>query len=480
MSIKAPPGVFDILPRDPKEEWRNSHLWNHVEKVIRETAEEYGYQEIRTPLFERTELFQRGVGETSDIVTKEMYTFQDKGDRSLSLRPEGTAPVARAYIEHHLNHELPIQKFYYIGPMFRYERAQAGRYRQHHQFGVEAIGSSSPEQDAEVIDLLYTLYSRLGLQNLRVKINNLGDAECRNKYRGALQSYLKSYYNELSEDSKKRFEKNPLRILDSKDPRDGEIIAEAPSILEFLSLECKNHFEQVLKSLNALDIPYEINDKIVRGLDYYNRTVFEVVADELGAQNSIGAGGRYDGLIKMLGGPDTPSTGFATGIERVIQTILGQGVSTPAPFRPTIFIIPLGENAKTPCFEILHDLRKQGIKSQMDFTGRKLGKVMGYANQVGAKFVAVIGDNELKTKQVELKNMETGEKILAPVFHLSRILRIEVEGEDFIRVWKEMNAPFEQPLEAEFFLKKLEQSIEGTKNLTQELQSAMKKMKDIL
>ncbi len=399
MDIKAPPGVFDILPKDPQEEWHNSHLWQFVERVMRNTAEQYGFQEIRTPIFERTELFQRGVGETSDIITKEMYTFIDKGERSLSLRPEGTAPVARAYIEHHLSHDSPVQKFYYIGPMFRYERAQAGRYRQHHQFGVEAIGNSSPEQDAELIDMLYTLYTRLGLKNLRVMVNSIGDAPCRIKYKEALKNYLKQYFDQLSEDSQKRFEKNPLRILDSKDPQDKEIVAKAPSILEFLSEDCKKHFEQLLLLLNSLEIPYEINDKIVRGLDYYNRTVYEVVAEELGAQNSIGGGGRYDGLIKELGGDDTPSTGFATGIERIIQAMLGQKAETPQSYHPTIFLIPLGDEAKIPCFQILNNLRINGIKAQMDFSGRKLGKIMNYANQLGSKFVVVIGDNELKTKQ---------------------------------------------------------------------------------
>jgi len=480
MDIKAPPGVFDILPKDPKEEWRNSHLWNWVETTIRETAEQYGYQEIRTPIFERTELFKRGVGESTDIVSKEMYTFQDKGERSLTLRPEGTASVARAYVEHRLDHDSPLQKLYYISPMFRYERAQAGRYRQHHQFGAEAIGNASPEQDAEMIDMLYTLYTRLGLKNLKVMVNSIGDVECRKNYREALTLFLQKYFDKLSEDSQRRLEKNPLRILDSKDPEDIKIIANAPSILEFLSPECKEHFAKLLKLLNALEIPYEINDKIVRGLDYYNRTVYEIIASELGSQNSIGGGGRYDHLIETLGGSDTPATGFATGIERIIQSILGQKIPLPTPHRPTLFLIPMGEAAKIPSFQILHNLRKNGIKSQMDFSGRKLGKIMSYANQIGAKFVAVIGDNELETKQVELKNMETGEKILAPIFHLARILRVEVEGEDFIRIWKEMNAPFDQPLEAEFFLKKIIQSIDSTKHLTTELQTAMQKMQEIL
>jgi len=480
MNIKAAPGVFDILPKDPKEKWRHSHLWKHVEKVMREAATQYGFQEIRTPIFEKTELFLRGVGETTDIVTKEMYTFQDKGNRSLTLRPEGTAPVARAFLEHHLGHEAPIQKFYYIGPMFRYERSQAGRYRQHHQFGVEVIGASSPEQDAELIDLLYTIYSRLGLRHLKVMVNSLGNSDCRKRYKKALQCFLEQYFNRLSKESQGRLQKNPLRILDSKDPNDIEILAEAPSILNFLSETCAEHFEKVLKLLNALNIPYEINDRIVRGLDYYNRTVFEVVAEELGAQNSVGGGGRYDDLMMMLGGPEVAATGFAAGIERIIQTMLAQNVAVSEPLAPALYLIPLGEEAKKACFVILHDLRRENLIVEMDFSGRKLGKVMQYADRIRAQFVAVVGENELRSEKVELKNMKTGEKVVAPLYHLARLLRIEVEGDDLMRVLEAISTPFEQSLEAQFFIKKLEKSIANTKHLTQNLESAIKKIKGIL
>jgi len=409
MNIQSPPGLFDILPKDPKEEWRCSHLWNFVESVIRATAELYGYQEIRTPILERAELFQRGVGETSDIVTKEMYTFEDKGGRHLSLRPEGTAPVIRAIIQHQLSQKSPIQKYFYIGPMFRYERAQAGRYRQHHQFGAEAIGTQTPEQDAELVDFLYTVYTRLGLKDLRIVINSIGETECRQAYREALVQYLNQYITKLSEESKKRLETNPLRLLDSKDPKDREIISGAPSILDFLNQECRDHFEEVQKFLRILNIPYEVDDKIVRGLDYYNKTVFEVMAKELGAQNSIGGGGRYDGLIQNLGGPDLPALGFGTGIERIIQTMLKQNVPIPPAYRPTLFLIPLGEQAKTTCFRLLHDLRTAGIPAQMDFSGRKLGKVMHYANQIQSKFTVVLGEQEMATGEIELKEMATGE-----------------------------------------------------------------------
>ena len=480
MGINAPPGVFDILPTDPKETWRNSHVWIYVENVIREIATNYGYQEIRTPILERTELFQRGVGETSDIVSKEMYTFEDRGGRLLTLRPEGTAPVIRAFIEHNLSHTAPLHKFFYICPMFRYERAQAGRYRQHHQFGAEAIGSGAPEQDAELIDLLYTLYARLGLKNLRVLINSIGDSSSRAAYRQALQDYLRNSFDALSAESKARFETNPLRILDSKDPQDKEILKNAPSILDFLNSECQDHFQAVQKFLDNLKIPYQVNPRIVRGLDYYNKTVFEIVAEELGAQNSIGGGGRYDDLIQQLGGPSLPALGFGTGIERIIQVMLGQQVFIPPAKSPTLYFIPLGSHAKEVCFQLTHLLRQENIHVQMELGDRKLNKAMQFANQIQAKFIAVVGDNELASQQVELKEMSTGQTMFAPLFHLSRILRIEAEGEDFIRIFQEMNTPFQQPLEAEFFLNKINQSIEQTKKLTENLQVAMEKIKRVL
>lgn len=422
MTISIPPGVFDILPVDAKEQWRSAYLWQFVESVIKETAHNYGFQEIRTPLFERTELFKRSVGETSDIVSKEMYTFEDKGGRSMSLRPEGTASVMRAFIEHQLYNESPVHKFYYICPMFRYERAQAGRYRQHHQFGVEAIGNGSPEQDAEIIDLVYSLCLRLGLKNLQVNLNSIGDAQSRANYRSALQEYLKGCYDQLSEDSKTRFETNPLRILDSKDPGDKTITAHAPSILEFLNEDCKTHFEAVKQLLTRLNIPFAVNTNLVRGLDYYNKTVFEITAGELGAQNSVVGGGRYDGLIKSLGGPDLPAIGFGFGIERCLQTMLKQQVAIPEPHRPLIFFIALGEAAKKTCFQLLHTLRMENLPAQMDFSNKKLNKIMQYADQIKAKYAAIVGDNELQENSVELKLMSTGDKIKVPLSELTAFL----------------------------------------------------------
>ncbi|MBA3816942.1 MAG: histidine--tRNA ligase [Parachlamydiaceae bacterium] len=480
MKLSAAPGVFDIVPIETKEQWRCSHLWNYVENMIRQTVTAYGFQEIRTPIFERTELFHRGVGETSDIVSKEMYTFLDKGERLMSLRPEGTAPAMRAFIEHQLHNLAPVHKLFYIGPMFRYERAQAGRYRQHHQFGAEAIGNAAPEQDVELIDMLFTLYQRLGLQKLQVSINTIGDIDCRLNFRKALQDYLRSYYDSLSPDSQARFETNPLRILDSKDTKDREIIANAPSILNFLNEECLDHFNDVKKLLGNLKIPFEVNPKLVRGLDYYNKTVFEITSGELGAQNSVAGGGRYDGLLKTLGGPDLPAIGFGTGLERVIQTMLKQEVSLPKPFAPTLFIIAMGQKAKEASFSLLHDLRLHGISAEMDFSNKKVNKLMQYANQIEASNVAVIGDNELQKGEIEIKDMLSGTKRTLPLMHAAKILYYEKQNGIFMKNLEELSKPFSQPSEADFFINRLNETINLTTQAVNNLQSALQKMQDIL
>ena len=415
MKYESPRGVFDILPtyalRQSNELFRASELWQEVEAVIRQITRHFGFLEVRTPVFERTELFTRSVGENTDIVSKEMYSFEDRGNRHLTLRPEGTAPVMRAFLEGHLNQALPEHKLFYMGPMFRYERPQAGRYRQHHQFGAEAIGNGSPEQDAEIIDLLYTVFRELGLSHLGVYLNSLGSPDCRKKYRKALLDYLSKHKDDLSEESKRRFENNPLRVLDSKDSRDREIVADAPVILDHLNKDSQEHFEQVQRRLDQLGIPFTVNNTLVRGLDYYNKTVFEVVSGELGAQNSVGGGGRYDGLIDLLGGPDLPAIGFGTGIERILQTLIQQKPDCIKQQGPFLFLIPLGEAAKTRCFDLLHNMRRRGVSTQMDFSGRKLGKVMAYADNVKAELVAVIGDQELENDEVEIKGMATGEKV---------------------------------------------------------------------
>lgn len=422
MELKAPPGVFDIIPSDSKEVWKSSHLWEWLEKTMRELAKCYCLQEIRTPIFEKTELFCRVVGETSDIVTKEMYSFVDRGDRDLTLRPEGTAPVIRAFIEHRLGEKQGEQRLFYIAPMFRYERSQAGRYRQHHQVGVEIIGSKAPETDAELIDMAYTFYTRLGLKNLSIAINSLGNKESRQKYKEALKQYLEAHVDALSKDSQIRLEKNPLRILDSKSPQDQAIIAKAPSILDFLDEESKTHFEETLACLKALNIPFHVNPMLVRGLDYYNQTVFEIVSTNLGAQNSIGGGGRYDGLIKELGGPDLSACGFGSGMERILQALVAQEAKLPLPNTPALFLIPLSEEAKKKAFLIQKQLRSANISVQMDSSGKKLNKAMGIANQSGAKFLAVIGDDELTTQTFALKDMHSGIATKVPFADLQKFL----------------------------------------------------------
>lgn len=413
MSYSIPKGVFDILPRDPDPEgaWRESHLWQYVEGIIRDVAQAYGFQEIRTPIFERTELFVRGVGESSDIVSKEMYTFEDKGKRLLTLRPEGTASVMRAFMEKHLDQLPGLKKFFYIEPMFRYERPQAGRFRQHHQFGAESIGDGSPERDVEVIDLLLEVYRRLGLKNLKVLINSIGDEETRTTFRSALKAFLAPKLTELSADSQARFEKNPLRILDSKDPQDQLLLQGAPTILEMLSPESKEHFERVQRLLSNLGIAFQIQPKLVRGLDYYNKTVFEITSGELGAQNSIGGGGRYDGLLASLGGADLPAVGFGSGLERIIQTMIGQNVPLPSRPAPKLFLIPLGEPAKDFCFQLTFQLRHQQIPVEIDFHVKRVGQAFQLAEALGAHYALVIGDEELSSKQIKLKEMHTRQEI---------------------------------------------------------------------
>ncbi|HSX13106.1 MAG TPA: histidine--tRNA ligase [Chlamydiales bacterium] len=408
--IQIPKGTFDILPYGSEENWQLSYLWQWVEGLARKTASEYGYHEIRTPMYERTELFDRGVGETSDIVTKEMFTFEDKAGRSMSLRPEGTSAVIRSFIENNLAQIGSVHKFFYIAPMFRYERPQSGRYRQHHQFGVEAIGVAGPEQDAEVIDLLYQFYHRLGIQNLKVNLNTVGDAESRNHFRAALLDYLRPRFHELSADSQVRFEKNPLRILDSKDPKDREIVKSAPSILHYLTDSAKHHFQELCRLLDLIQIPYVLNDKIVRGLDYYNKTVFEFITEHLGAQNTIGAGGRYDGLLSTFQGPDLPSVGFGTGLERVIQVILGQKVELPKPSSTVIYFIPLGEPAREKCFALATLCRRHQIPADVEWNAKKMQAAMQNAVKSGAKYAAIIGEQELNAGAIQLKNLSTREQ----------------------------------------------------------------------
>jgi histidyl-tRNA synthetase len=412
MDYTIPKGLFDIVPwAGAGEEWRMSDRWQFVEGKMREVAHAYGFKEIRTPIFERTELFVRGVGESSDIVSKEMYTFIDKGERSMTLRPEGTAAALRAYVEERLHQFPQLHKFYYLGPMFRYERPQAGRYRQHYQFGAEAIGISKPEQDVEMIDFLLEIYRRLGLHELTVMINSVGDLASREAYQKNLRAYLEPRFEELSADSKVRFSKNILRILDSKDAKDQEILKNAPSILDALTEEPKAHFEKVKHLLGKMGIRYMVNTKLVRGLDYYNKTVFEITSSALGAQNTIGGGGRYDGLVADLGGPNFPAVGFATGIERILQTMIKQGAAFPTPAHPLVFLIGVGEKGYDFCFELLGKLRHEGIAAEMDLSGKKVQHGLQVANAANAKYALVIGDSELEKDEADLKEMATRESV---------------------------------------------------------------------
>ncbi len=425
MDYSIAKGTFDILPfeADEEDKWRESSRWQYLEEVMRRTAHDYGFKEIRTPIFEKTELFIRGVGESSDIVTKEMYTFIDRGERSMTLRPEGTASSMRAFVEKKLYSQPGLHKYFYIGPMFRYERPQAGRYRQHHQFGAEAIGIGTAGQDVELIDMVCEIYRRLGLKNLTVQINSVGDAASRAAYKEALTQFLKPFLAALSQDSQVRFTKNILRILDSKDPGDQKILQEAPVLGDFLTPETKTHFEDVLKLLDAFKIKYAVNSKLVRGLDYYTKTVFEITTEVLGAQNSIGGGGRYDGLVEAVGGPNLPSVGFATGMERILQTMLKQGAPFPPPPHPLVFFVPMGQEALNLSFELVCALRHEGIPAEIDLSGKKVQHGLQLANQVGAEYAIVIGDEELKTKNVKLKNMATRESVDCPLNDLMVLMK---------------------------------------------------------
>ena len=425
MEYSIAKGTFDILPHEMNEEdkWRESSCWQYLEKVMRETAHDYGFKEIRTPIFERTELFIRGVGDSSDIVTKEMYTFMDRGERSMTLRPEGTASAMRAFVEKKL-YTLPVlHKFYYIGPMFRYERPQAGRYRQHYQFGAEAIGIGTPEQDVELIDMACEIYHRLGLKNLTVQINSVGDAESRAAYKEALTAYLTPFFNDLSEDSQVRFTKNILRILDSKNLNDQKILEKAPILSDFLTADAKAHFEKILSLLDGLKIAYAMNPKLVRGLDYYVKTVFEITAETLGAQNSLCGGGRFDGLTATIGGPNLPSAGFATGMERILQTMMKQKVPFPSISHPFVFLIPIGEEAMRVAFDFLSHLRHAKIPAEIDLSGKKIQHGLQLANQLNAKYAIVFGEEELSSKIVKLKNMATRESTDYPLNELAVTLK---------------------------------------------------------
>lgn len=434
MKYSQPKGTFDILPKQLKAEdyWKLSERWQYVEKILKETAHDYGFHEIRTPIFESADLFIRSVGDTSDIVTKEMFLFQDKADRSMALRPEGTACALRAFIENHLYQLGQDHKLFYLGPYFRYDRPQAGRFRQFHQFGVEAIGRNDPFQDAEIIDLLWEMYRRLGLKNLNLLINSVGDLESRENYKKALLAFLKPHYELLSADSKERFAKNPLRILDTKNPQEIELLKSAPSILDFLSPHAEGHFKKVCDVLSSLGIHFQITPQLVRGLDYYNHTVFEITSNVLGAQNTLGAGGRYDGLMKSLGGPDLPSIGFGTGMERILCTMDGQQALFPPSPSPFIYIVALGEKTHSLGFDLLSKLRHHHIASEIYMKTPKMQKALQEASASCAEYALIIGEQEIDSGELQLKNLSNRDSKTIPINNVLSHM---------IHLWEEKSKP---------------------------------------
>lgn len=396
-------GTEDVLPKD-------SYRWQFVEDVMRKESASYGFKEIRTPVFEHTELFARGVGQTTDVVQKEMYTFDTKGGESVTLRPEGTAGAARAVLEHGLvNDSLPIKASYFVS-CYRYEKPQAGRLREFHQFGLECYGTQSPVADAELICAAQSIFDRLGIKQLRLEINSIGCPACRAEYHKALKEYFYGYKDELCETCNSRLEKNPMRILDCKSPVCSKIAQGAPKITDYLCDECKEHFASVQKYLDAAGVEYTVNPTIVRGLDYYTKTVFEFVTDFIGAQGTVCGGGRYDGLIEELGGKHLPSLGFAMGIERLLMLMDKQGIEIPKPSTCDLYVAVMGESASLKSFEIIKAVRSCGLIAETDIVGRGLRAQMKYADKIGAKFSMVLGDNEIEQGKAVIKNMSSGEQ----------------------------------------------------------------------
>ena len=408
MLTQAPKGTRDMLPQD-------AYLWQWIEQKEREAAAKAGYREIRTPVFEHTELFLRGVGDTTDIVQKEMYTFKDKGDRSITLKPEGTAGAVRAFIENHLFQEaLPCKVYYLNAPIFRYENPQSGRLREHHQFGMECFGGKEPTVEAELISTLMGFLTGLGLKNLTVHINSIGCPNCRPKYHEALKNYLGERIHEMCETCQSRFEKNPLRILDCKEEKCKAIVKDAPVILDCLCDECKEHFTQLQALLTAQNIPFSIDPHIVRGLDYYTKTVFEIIMQSGREGLALCGGGRYDGLVEQLGGPATCAAGFGIGTERIIMELENQGVVLPQPPICDIYVANLGEDAREQSFLLCQQLREAGVKAEEDVCGRSLKAQFKYADKIAARYIALVGGEELARGVVKLRNLATREETEIP------------------------------------------------------------------
>lgn len=417
MLTKAPRGTKDIIPAE-------AYKWNYLEDKFRDLCRLYGYEEIRTPIFEHTELFKRGVGDTTDIVQKEMYTFKDRGDRDLTLKPEGTAGVIRAFIENKMYAETQPTKLFYITPCFRYERPQSGRQRQFHQFGVEAIGSDTPSLDAEVISLAMQFLGEAGLKDLTVSINSVGCPVCREEYNRLLKDYLANKAHVLCDLCNDRRDKNPMRVIDCKNETCQANIVDIPLMADHLCDNCKDHFKQLKAYLDEMNIKYVVDKKIVRGLDYYKRTAFEIISNDLGAQSTVCGGGRYDGLVEQIGGPSGYSgIGFGLGAERLLLTLEANGVEIGNPNHTDIFVVTIGDKAKLKSFSILKDLRENHISADKDHLDRSLKAQFKYSNKINAKYTIVIGDDELDKDKATLKNMETGDQKLIKISELVNELR---------------------------------------------------------
>ena len=405
---RAPRGTADILPEEQR-------YWRYVEAEAREVARRYGYGRLDTPVFEHSNLFVRGVGQVTDIVEKEMYTFQDRGGDYVALRPEGTAPVCRAYLEHGMRNLPQPVRMYYFCPVFRYDRPQAGRFRQHHQFGVEALGDGDPSVDAEVIEMAWQLMKGLGLRDLTLLINSIGDPQCRPAYLERLKAYYASRLDRLCRDCAERLERNPLRLLDCKQPACTDMAQEAPQTVESLCQECRDHWERLLSYLQKLEIPFTVEPKLVRGLDYYTRTVFEIQPPEEGGQSNICGGGRYDGLIQELGGPPTPGIGFGAGLERMILNIKRQEAPVPEGDFISVVLAHLGDAAKEAAMSLASELRSRGVGAVLAPAGRSLKSQMRYANSLGIPYALILGEDEMKNGSVILRDMSRGEQREAPI-----------------------------------------------------------------
>lgn len=416
MLTNAPRGTKDILPDTVGD-------WNYVEGEIRELCRRFGYSEIRTPIFEHTELFQRGIGEGTDVVDKEMYTFTDRGERSITLRPENTASAVRAYLQNKLYAQSNLVKLFYIGSMFRYDRPQAGRMREFHQFGVEALGEANPAVDAEVILLAMNLLEGLGLKDLELSINSVGCPKCRSKYRTMLQDFFRDKLEDLCEDCRSRFERSPLRILDCKKDSDKPYMADAPKITDCLCEECADHFAKLKELLTSAGISFTHDPRLVRGLDYYTKTAFEIKYPPLGAQSAVAGGGRYDGLIEEMGGNPTPAVGFATGLERLLLALESQNLLPEKNRSVDAYVVALGETAQAEGFKLLNSLRHQGLSAAMDFAGRSMKAQMKQANKLGAKYSVILGEDEIAEGVVMLRSMEDSSQAKVPMAQVAEKIK---------------------------------------------------------